>query len=548
MAVHNIRNDFINPRGKSTHSGWAITQASAGTPSISEVTDDDLGECLEISFTPTAAFDFVDIQLTNAGSWFLVYPYGVTYLRTPMKVISAGANPVWNGYFVYAFTPPTQLSVSERLKNDYIPLGQVYEPEVFEMAPATTVNFFSKPEVKIVALDSTPITFRIKAQVVLYPSSGAHHWGDIPAYCDGTEDNCVWEGAADASASHGTVDVPKDKWVGFNELTYSEIFDAFTNIEDQPMSPAENIGINKQMGANVIRTSCFLPRVNQNDPITYPYRREWFDAMRDAGMKLIVTCGSPELWMSSQGFVDLDPSYYAEIGRAAAYLAENWGDIIVAYEMTNEPNIGLSWSGFTVDATPNPNKYVDIVKVVYDAIKAVDSDATIVAGGLARNNNDITGTNKQTSIYNFLNKMYLRCTSLGISPPWDGISLHPYPFNASTGPGHAGGTGVFAKGAGLWGNMEQCRNALAAHGAQGTPLWITEVGYITALGSTIIADPRQLDLIQATMVALIRGALLRQNDVEAVCIHGLWSTDSDAFGARGWPSHAIKPMGEVIAA
>ncbi len=60
-------------------------------------------------------------------------------------------------------------------------------------------------------------------------------------------------------------------------------------------------------------------------------------------------------------------------------LATRYQGRIAAYAIWNEPNLAREWCG----EAPDPAAYAELLRVAYEAIKAVDPDAIIISGGLS---------------------------------------------------------------------------------------------------------------------------------------------------------------------
>lgn len=531
MRTHTVRNLLTNPHGRNTRSGWTFAMAAGGTTfEYSEIANDpDLGKCLEVTIHPSVALDFCFITLTNGGTWPVVKPYGVAHFRLPFKIVSAAVTPTLRVKFEYAFIPPAILSTSQDLILKTFAQGDVEEVEVFEMVPRDT--YALRPYIRLTAGSADPITFRIKAQL-------SQPWGDVPEFCPQADGD--FSGTVDASVSSRQVSANLPAIFGYNDLSYSHLDDAFdVPVQDQSLSLADNATINKQLGAGVIRSWAGWAKASAVAPLDHYLRREWFEYCRQSGLKFIPTVGSPHPWMGT-GLQDLSAAEMTEVASYAAALVDEFGDVILAVEAPNEPNLSGSWN----NGVPQPAVYTDLLEAIYTAVKAVDPDMPVLGGCLARANNNVTSGDPQfiqLSVYNFLDQML----TAGAAAFMDAVSIHPYPYAASTGVGQAGAPAAFSKGAGMWGNIKQARDAMAAHNVS-LPLWVTEVGYIAALGNTVVSG-RQAELVQAQMVALMRGALSRQDDIDAVFIHDLWNAPDPSFAVVNWPSRTFRPAAEVMA-
>jgi len=121
------------------------------------------------------------------------------------------------------------------------------------------------------------------------------------------------------------------------------------------------------------------------------------------------------------------------------------------WEVWNEQNIALFWP-----PTPDVDEYTALLKATYQTIKAADSGAKVVLGGLAN-----AGINNDGS--NYLQALYDR----GAASYFDVVSIHIYAY-----PPH---------GISPVKNITASLRALMdTNGDQNKPLWLTEIGWSDA--------------------------------------------------------------------
>jgi hypothetical protein len=148
------------------------------------------------------------------------------------------------------------------------------------------------------------------------------------------------------------------------------------------------------------------------------------------------------------------------------------------YEVLNEQNGNDNWDSAT--NTVNPAAYATLLKSVYAAIKAVDSSATVVLGGLAVFM-DGDGTNEGGGNYSgsclpgtFMTDFYAATggTSEGY---FDALGIHPYPGNQL--PTTSNNWGVFLNPPGEAGYYgASVRSIMVSNGDSAKQMWITEYG------------------------------------------------------------------------
>lgn len=173
------------------------------------------------------------------------------------------------------------------------------------------------------------------------------------------------------------------------------------------------------------------------------------------------------------------PADPGAFGRFAEYLATRYASAGVRHwEIWNEPNLGASW-----EPAPSAPEYVALLKAAYEAIKKVDSGATIISGGLAQPNN--TSTTMRAA--EFLEALYKN----GARPFFDAVGNHPYTSPSS--PERANGNS--------WQQMESSdglRGIMARHHDQDKSIWVTEYGAPTdGEANTVISETAQVQLLKS---------------------------------------------------
>lgn len=148
------------------------------------------------------------------------------------------------------------------------------------------------------------------------------------------------------------------------------------------------------------------------------------------------------------------PANPADYADAMAFLVKHFGPKVAAWELWNEPNAKEFFN------TPTPaSDYAALVVKAYDAVKAVDPSAQVIAGSL------------QECDWEFTEKLY----DNGIKGHFDGFSFHPYSGDRSPVEATAPHEREHSFSAGV----PAIRDVLAAHG-DARPLWLTEFGWSTA--------------------------------------------------------------------
>jgi hypothetical protein len=98
-----------------------------------------------------------------------------------------------------------------------------------------------------------------------------------------------------------------------------------------------------------------------------------------AGTKpLFVVVGTPE-WASGNPDVHAPPRDPADYAHFIHYVASRYAGQVAGYEIWNEPDAPIWWTGDTT-------QYIALLKLAYPAVKSADPGATVVLGGLTGNN------------------------------------------------------------------------------------------------------------------------------------------------------------------
>ena len=111
------------------------------------------------------------------------------------------------------------------------------------------------------------------------------------------------------------------------------------------------------------------------------------------------------------------PAFPEDYARFARAFAERYGDLVTAYQVWDQPNITPHWGKGPI----NPGGYVELLRMGSQAIRAVDADARIIAGGLAPN---LESGGRNMSDLLFLREIYRR----GASAHFDVLGAKPYGF------------------------------------------------------------------------------------------------------------------------
>jgi hypothetical protein len=202
---------------------------------------------------------------------------------------------------------------------------------------------------------------------------------------------------------------------------------------------------------------------------------------------LILDYGNP---FYDSGEKPVSPQTLSAFARYAVFVVQHFKGRVHRYEMWNEWNVttGNTRSGTAQD-------YVQFLRVVYPAVKAIDPSAVFIAGAIGGLKLD------------WLSAML----AAGAIGSFDALSIHPYNFGRATRTGDAWAQDMLATEAAIHRYTD----------GRDIPLYITEMGWPTYSGTTGIS-PKQAGVYLAQMFLLARTMNF---------IRGIWWYD---FRDDGW--------------
>ena len=133
---------------------------------------------------------------------------------------------------------------------------------------------------------------------------------------------------------------------------------------------------------------------------------------------------------------------------------------VSAIEVGNEPNLVIEWPG-----GPNPQQYARMLRVAYEAIKAVAPHVIVVSAGLAP-----TLTTPDGGAMNDLTFAEAMLAA-GAGDFFDAFGYHPYGYNQPPEADPLSHELVFRR-------TERIRALLEQHGLGDRQIWVTEFGWL----------------------------------------------------------------------
>ncbi len=202
-------------------------------------------------------------------------------------------------------------------------------------------------------------------------------------------------------------------------------------------------------------------------------------ASKRAGVKIIARLDFQPSWARADGAHNGPPDNYQDYADFVTALARRYHSTsevgpIQAIEVWNEPNLDREWGMAPINEQAVAD-YVCLLKLSYEAAKAVDPSITIVSAGLSP-----TGTNNNNARPDdlYLQWMY----DAGAKPYFDVLGAHGPGYKA---PPHVGPDEAEADP--NWGGhrsftfrrVEDLRQIMVANGDADKQIWLLEFGWTT---------------------------------------------------------------------
>jgi hypothetical protein len=151
---------------------------------------------------------------------------------------------------------------------------------------------------------------------------------------------------------------------------------------------------------------------------------------------------------------------------------------VLDWEIWNEPNTTYFWR-----PTPNPARYVELLRRSHAAIKATNPKAIVVLGGLSPGLGD--GQVDTMSAVSFLEGVYQN----GGKNYFDAVGFHPY--NGSVSPD------LYLKD-----YVKTVHDVMTRYGDGYKPLWVTEIGWYVGSQANELSDSEQADYLSRAATIL----------------------------------------------
>ncbi|GCE30043.1 hypothetical protein KDA_55270 [Dictyobacter alpinus] len=202
----------------------------------------------------------------------------------------------------------------------------------------------------------------------------------------------------------------------------------------------------------------------------------WMNALQQQGITpfVILDYSNP---LYDGGNTPYDDAGYSAYANYAQAVLHHYGSQITAVEVWNEYN----WNA-AGPCSRSTSCYVQLLKTAYQAVKAVNTNITVVGGAVAE---DESGW--FDGIFQGGGLQYM-----------DAVSGHPYTDKQTAAPENTAGTSLDQQMIGLEGAIKQYNNG------QPKPIWISELGWPTCCAHVNETDQANY-LVRGAVLALAGG-------------------------------------------
>ncbi len=222
----------------------------------------------------------------------------------------------------------------------------------------------------------------------------------------------------------------------------------------------------KGMGAAWIRDELYWSNIEQEKgKFVFPdYYDRYMQAAAKLGIRPLIIFDYGNKHYDS-GVAPYTPDGISAFVRYCRELINRYGKICKHWEVWNEPNLRQFWK-----PEPNPEHYTNLLKAVYQAVKATDPKATVV--GVCTAGTDLR----------FIEEVLKRDGGKFM----DAISVHPYRYPRSP------------EESDFLGEMQRLKGLLDKYGVGHLKVWLTEFGYPTHITKGGVPQHRSAALIART--------------------------------------------------
>lgn len=213
---------------------------------------------------------------------------------------------------------------------------------------------------------------------------------------------------------------------------------------------------------------------NSGDEISEAFRRQelYLESLSQRGANVLISVAKAPAWARSTNAEAGPPDDPQALANFITLMLREFGEVIDAVEVWNEPNLRREWQGQPL----NGQSYMRYFDAAYKAVRAYSPTITVITGGLAPTGNSDGSVDDRT----YLRQMY----NAGLARYSDvAVGVHPYSWgnppdarccDAVEGQGWDDDPHFFFAN-----NVEDYRQIMVSSGHADADMWITEFGWAT---------------------------------------------------------------------
>jgi hypothetical protein len=205
---------------------------------------------------------------------------------------------------------------------------------------------------------------------------------------------------------------------------------------------------------------------------------EWAREARAQGMRVVTVLGFPPAWAATSRGGHGGPSGLPQMSAWAAYVervTRQYRGLIDHWEIWHQPNSTDFWP-----ETPDPRRYLQLLKTAYAAAKRGNPRCTVLMPGLLGPDGNGGGMEYLESLIR-----------IGAARYCDGISIHPYRKGSPEST-------AFAR------QLQRISDLSASAGGR-KPIWITELSWSTEIPTGVSEERQAAMLARAYVLAAATG-------------------------------------------
>ncbi len=232
------------------------------------------------------------------------------------------------------------------------------------------------------------------------------------------------------------------------------------------------------------------------------------DMSRAHGMRVLLLLYETPGWANGNAGRSVPPANLTDYADFAASMAQTYKGKVAAWQLWNEEDNALFWVG-------TKQQYVELIRSAHDAIKAKDSSALVVLGGLTFND------------YVYLADLY----ALGAKGSFDVVATHAYQWVATTPPETAPDSSIY------WYRAAATVRQVIVDNGDTAAVWFTEVGWSThENGPEVTESPWATGVSEAIQADyLVRAIHYARSNWP-------WLGVMFVYKERSWPLDGREPM------